>query len=78
MAKDAKSRRVEACAERRRKEAFEKKYISLFMTVINDNVPVFLVQVRLYINATFKISRSIPASELTESGRNFLPHQDRL
>lgn len=39
------------------------------MTVINDNVPVFLVQVRLYINATFKISRSIRAFELTESGR---------
>lgn len=51
------------------KEVFEKKYILLFMTVINDNVPVFLVQVRLYINATFKISRSIRAFELTESGR---------
>lgn len=74
MVKYAKSRRVKSDG----KECVRKKYISLFMTTINDNVPVFLVQVRLYINATFKISRSIPASELTESERDFLRHQDRL
>lgn len=74
MVKHTKSRRVKSDG----KECVRKKYISLFMTTINDNVPVFLVQVRLYINATFKISRSIPASELTESERDFLRHQDRL
>lgn len=74
MVKHAKSRRVKSDG----KECVRKKYISLFMTTINDNIPVFLVQVRLYINATFKISRSIPASELTESERDFLRHQDRL
>lgn len=42
-----------------------KRYISLFMAVINGTVPVFLSQVKLYINARSKFYRA------SESGRSF-------
>lgn len=43
-----------------------KRYISLFMAVINGTVPVFLSQVKLYINGRSMSYRT------SESGRSFL------